>query len=36
VLAPGALFRSVGLPLSAAAFAVCFILAMKKFRKTGP
>lgn len=32
VVAPAALFRSVGLPLSAAAFAVCFVLAMKKFR----
>ena len=32
VIAPAALFRSVGLPLSAVAFAVCFVLAMKKFR----
>lgn len=34
VLAPTAWFRSVGLPLSAVAFAVCFVLAMKKFRKS--
>ncbi|MBZ5627685.1 MAG: hypothetical protein LAO06_02340 [Acidobacteriia bacterium] len=33
VLAPTAWFRRVGLPLSAAAFAICFVLAMKKFRK---
>jgi len=33
VLAPTAWFRSVGLPLSAAAFVICFLLAMKKFRK---
>ena len=32
VVAPAALFRNVGLPLSAVAFAVCFVLAMKKFR----
>jgi hypothetical protein len=32
VVAPAALFRSVGAPLSAVAFAVCFVLAMKKFR----
>lgn len=34
VLAPNALFRAVGLPLSAAAFVICFVLAMRKFRKT--
>ena len=34
VLAPTALFRGVGLPLSAVVFAVCFALAMKKFRKS--
>ena len=33
-IAPSALYRAVGLPLSAIAFAVCFVLAMKKFRKT--
>jgi hypothetical protein len=33
IIAPGVLFRSVGLPLSALAFAVCFALAMKRFRK---
>jgi hypothetical protein len=33
VVAPNALFRGVGLPLSAAAFVVCFVLAMKRFRK---
>jgi hypothetical protein len=33
VLFPAAWFRHVGLPLSAAAFAVCFVLAMKRFRK---
>jgi len=35
VVAPAALFRSVGVPLSAVAFAVCFVLAMKKFRRSG-
>lgn len=35
MLAPTALFRTVGLPLAAVAFAACFVLAMKKFRKTG-
>ena len=34
MLAPAALFRTVGLPLSAVAFAICFALAMKKFRKS--
>jgi hypothetical protein len=29
VLAPTAWFRSVGLPLSAVAFVICFLLAMK-------
>ena len=33
VVAPLALFRLVGLPLSAVAFVVCFVLAMKRFRK---
>jgi hypothetical protein len=33
VLSPTALFRTVGLPLSALAFLICFVLAMKKFRK---
>ena len=32
VIAPAALFRSVGLPLSAVAFAVSCVLAMKKVR----
>jgi hypothetical protein len=35
VLAPITLFRNVGLPLSAVAFAACFVLAMKKYRKRG-
>ena len=35
VIAPAALFRCVGLPLSAVAFAVSFVLAMKKLRKNG-
>ncbi|MGZ4817327.1 MAG: hypothetical protein ACXVZJ_01805 [Terriglobales bacterium] len=35
VLAPIGLFRGVGLPLSAVAFAACFVLAMKKYRKRG-
>lgn len=35
MLAPTALFRTVGLPLSAVTFAASFVLAMKKFRKTG-
>jgi hypothetical protein len=34
VVAPAALFRGVGVPLSAVAFAVCFVLAMKKFRRS--
>jgi cytochrome c biogenesis factor len=34
VLAPTALFRGVGVPLSGAAFVVCFVLAMKKLRKS--
>jgi hypothetical protein len=34
VVAPAALFRGVGLPLSAAAFVVCFVLAIKKFRRS--
>jgi hypothetical protein len=33
VLAPTAWFRTAGLPLSAVAFVICFLLAMKKFRK---
>ena len=33
VVAPAALFRTVGVPLSGVAFAVCFVLAMKKFRR---
>jgi uncharacterized BrkB/YihY/UPF0761 family membrane protein len=33
VLAPSAWFRTAGLPLSAVAFALCFALALKKFRK---
>ena len=32
ILSPTVLFRSVGLPLSVAAFVVCFALGMKKFR----
>jgi hypothetical protein len=35
VLAPTAWFRTVGLPLSAVTFVVCFLMAMKKFRRTG-
>jgi hypothetical protein len=35
VVAPAVLFRTVGLPLSAIAFAICFALAMKRFRSTG-
>ena len=30
VVAPARLFRSVGLPLSALAFAVCFVLAIRR------
>jgi hypothetical protein len=30
VVAPAALFRSVGLPLSALAFTVCFVLAIRR------
>jgi hypothetical protein len=32
-VAPLPLFRMVGLPLSAVAFLLCFVLAMRKFRK---
>jgi hypothetical protein len=35
VVAPAVLFRTVGLPLSAVAFAICFALAMKRFRNAG-
>jgi hypothetical protein len=34
VVAPAALFRLVGLPLSGVAFIVCFVLAMKRFRRS--
>lgn len=34
VVAPARLFRTVGMPLSAVAFAVCFVLAIKKFRRS--
>ena len=30
VVAPAALFRNIGLPLSALAFAVCFVLAIRR------
>ena len=33
VIAPARIFRYVGLPLSGAAFAVCFALALKRFRR---
>jgi hypothetical protein len=35
IVAPAFLFRAIGLPLSGVAFAVCFVLAMKRFR-SGP
>lgn len=34
-VAPIPLFRMVGLPLSAVVFILCFLLAMKKFRRSG-
>ena len=33
VVAPARLFRTVGVPLSAVAFAVCFVLAMRRERR---
>ncbi len=35
VIAPVSVFRYLGLPLSAVVFAVCFGMAMRKFRKPG-
>ncbi len=33
ITTPTVLFHNVGLPLSAAAFVVCFVLALRKFRR---
>jgi len=36
VVSPAALFRVYGLPLSVIAFAVCFVLGLRRFRRLHP